>query len=538
MAKFRYDHFGVMIDCSRNAVMSVPALKRFLPLLKRMGYNTVMLYTEDTYEVEGEPYFGYMRGRYSVAEMKELDAFAASLGIEMIPCIQTLAHLNAALRWGNIPVDTGDIMLTDDPRTYELIDRMFATLSQCFASRMIHVGMDEAHMLGRGRHLDLHGYETSTDCIRRHLAKVCEIAEKYGYTVQIWSDMFFRSWNGGQYHCYKKTVPPEVIAAVPKNVTLAYWDYYHQGYAAYDAMIANHRQITDNIWFAGGAWTWKGMVPLNDYSLRTMRPALDACRDNRVRNVYITLWGDDGAECSRYAVLPSLFYLAQYARGVTDEAVIRQRFKRMFGLSFDDFMKLDLPNQLPTNQDAVNPSKYMLMADCLNDFLDYTVAPGSGEKYAAWERELAAVAKKSRTYGYLFDTEAKLCGVLKYKYELGLRTREAYERGDQAELRRLAEQDYAAVIRLLPRLRDALEKQWFRENKPCGFDVQDLRFGGLLQRIKSTKKRILDYVNGKIDRIEELDEPLLPYGSEKGKAVDRNMYYQYATTNVYSNFLA
>ena len=90
---------GVMIDLSRNAVMSLPALKDFLTVLKKFGYNTVFLYMEDTYEVEGEEYFGYMRGRYSVEEMKEIDEFCTSIGIEAIPCIQTLAHLNALMRW-------------------------------------------------------------------------------------------------------------------------------------------------------------------------------------------------------------------------------------------------------------------------------------------------------------------------------------------------------------------------------------------------------------------------------------------------------
>ena len=60
MAK-KFDSLGVMIDMSRNAVMSIPSLKRYLPILRKMGYTTVFLYTEDTYEVDGEPYFGYMR---------------------------------------------------------------------------------------------------------------------------------------------------------------------------------------------------------------------------------------------------------------------------------------------------------------------------------------------------------------------------------------------------------------------------------------------------------------------------------------------
>ncbi len=71
-----HKHFGVMLDCSRNAVPKVSALKKFMDALQKMGYNTLELYGEDTYEVEGEPYLGYMRGRYSASEIKELDAYA------------------------------------------------------------------------------------------------------------------------------------------------------------------------------------------------------------------------------------------------------------------------------------------------------------------------------------------------------------------------------------------------------------------------------------------------------------------------------
>ena len=35
MAKYRFDKFGVMIDCSRNAVMSVEGLKNYFTILKK-----------------------------------------------------------------------------------------------------------------------------------------------------------------------------------------------------------------------------------------------------------------------------------------------------------------------------------------------------------------------------------------------------------------------------------------------------------------------------------------------------------------------
>ena len=55
-----------------------------------MGLDMLMLYAEDSYVVPERPYFGYMRGRYSADETREIDRYAQMLGIELIPCMQTL----------------------------------------------------------------------------------------------------------------------------------------------------------------------------------------------------------------------------------------------------------------------------------------------------------------------------------------------------------------------------------------------------------------------------------------------------------------
>ena len=106
-------YFGVMLDMSRNAVMKPQQVKTFASLIRKMGYNMLQLYTEDTYEVENEPYFGYMRGRYTQDELKDIVSYCESIGVEVIPCIQTLAHLAQIFRWkpyGGIN-DFADILL-------------------------------------------------------------------------------------------------------------------------------------------------------------------------------------------------------------------------------------------------------------------------------------------------------------------------------------------------------------------------------------------------------------------------------------------
>jgi hypothetical protein len=219
------------------------------------------------------------------------------------------------------------------------------------------------------------------------------------------------------------------------------------------------------------------------------------------------MWGDCGAECSRYTLLPSLFYVAQYAKGITDESVIKAKFKRLIGIDFDDFIKLDDINMVKGDEDIhqIPTPKYALYSDCFAGFLDVTMKEGGSEYFASLSKELASIAKKSRKYGYLFDTQAKLCDVLAIKYELGIKTYNAYKRGDREELRRLANEDYAKLIPLVERFARALEKQWFTENKPFGFDVQDIRIGGVIKRLSSCRRRLLDYANGKIEKIDELE---------------------------------
>lgn len=71
-----------------------------------------------------------------------------------------------------------------------LIDRMFASIADSFSSRIIHIGMDEAHLLGRGRYADLHGIEDRFSIMAQHLQRVCEIGEKYGFRFLMWSDTY------------------------------------------------------------------------------------------------------------------------------------------------------------------------------------------------------------------------------------------------------------------------------------------------------------------------------------------------------------
>ncbi len=132
------------------------------------------------------------------------------------------------------------------------------------------------------------------------------------------------------------------------------------------------------------------------------------------------------------------------------------------------------------------------------------VAPGTGAQYAACADRLSS-GICNQTWGYLFATQKALCEVLGLKAELGIRTHQVYAGRDRQALAGLLA-DYQEVEKRIEAFYQALRRQWFRENKPHGLDVQDIRLGGLLQRVRSCKERLQALFDGEIDRIEELEE--------------------------------
>lgn len=370
--------FGTMLDCSRNAVPNLHTLKKWVDLTASLGYNTLLLYTEDTYEVTDEPYFGYMRGRYSQAELRELDAYANERGMTIMPCIQTLAHLYAIKRWPEYwpHFDTDDILLAGDERVYTLIDHMFRSLAASLSCRTIHLGMDEAEMFARGRYYNQHGDCNRSQALLAHLQRVCEIGETYGFRFLIWSDMFFKLATGGQYYAQNAQIDESVREKIPANVELVYWDYYSADEAHYDGMIEAHQKLKPSTWFAGGLWKWTGYAPHNGYSMKITKAALASCREHGVQDVFLTMWGDDGGECSPFTLLPSLFYASELAKGETDDETIKAHFAQRFGAAFDDFMQLDLPGTRNGLDDNVrNLDKFLLYNDPFMGMMDQTVCP-------------------------------------------------------------------------------------------------------------------------------------------------------------------
>ncbi len=539
----QFGTFCYMADMSRNAVYNVAAGKRMLRYLALMGYNSMMLYTEDTYEIPEYPYFGRMRGRFSRAELRELDDYADMLGIELIPCIQALAHVNALFRWPCFaPIrDINDILLVGEEKTYQLIDDALKSCAASFRSRRINLGMDEAHMLGRGQYLNRNGFEKKSSIMLKHLDRVMELCRKNGFSPMIWSDMFFRMQFGGAYYVSEGEISEEVRSKVPEDLTLIYWDYYNKSEKLLNHMVHCHKQFDRPTFFAGGAWKWSGFVAHNAKSLDVSPHQIKACLEGGIRDMIVTGWGDDGAEASQFSVLPTMLYWAE--RGYNNEDDLAARCLECFAIGYDELMKLDTPDNLPGVDPAlrvVSPSKYLLFNDPLEGLMDAHLDAATAADAYREKAEILLANTEDPNFGLQFANMGLLCRLMAHKCDFTLRVREAYLADDKAALAKLVD-EVPVIIEYLNDFLVAFRKQWYSENKTYGFAVQELRVGGLRERMTSAAERIQAYLDGAIQKIEELEEPVLPVGSlpnrEDSPYIQNNSWARQVTACVLGHYM-
>lgn len=514
----KFETIGFMPQCASGS-LTVESVKEVIRYMARMGMNFLMLYTEEAYEVEDLPYHGYMRGRYTQAELKECDEYADLFGIEMIPCIQTLAHLRAALRWNytNEIKDTDDVLLVGEDKTYEFLEKTIQAAIAPYKSRRIHLGLDEAATLGRGQYLRKHGHESQIEIFAKHLKTLVKMTNKLGLQPMMWSDMYLSlSSPIGDMYDPDLNVPQEIADEAPEELELVYWDYYNEDKDAYRKAIDQHRKFKAKTIFAGGIWLWNGLVPNLEKTVATTRQALEVCKEKKVSEVFATVWG---TAPSIYTALPGLQLYAEYGYQdeVTDE-LLKQRFKACV---HEDWEAFEVISQLDyiTDRRAQNwynpsdPASFLLWQNIMLGLFDKHIENmdtfGYYEKLA---EDLAAWEEKSgfkRTFRYYKE----LARTLSLKADIGVRIKNAYDANDRTALTHLAEQVLPDIRVRLEGLRLAHMEMWIECRKPFGMERLDLQYGSLIASADTAVYRIQSFLKGDVDVLEEMEEERLYYGN-------------------------
>ena len=498
---------GMMLDMSRGGVMTVEAVKGMIDAHAALGLNLMMLYTEDTYTVPEAPYLGYLRGRYTEKELREMDDYAAESGVELVPCVQTLAHLEQFLQWDvNRDIKDNDcVLMIDEPKTYAWIRAALTALRRCFRTNRIHIGMDEAHGVGLGEYYQKHGAVNRFELLNRHLNRVVDICKELGFKPIMWSDMFYRLGSkNNDYYDTDAVVPESAIAQIP-DVALCYWDYYHTDEPFYAGMLEGHRKMGKEVVFAGGIWTWSGILPHVRKTNATMYPALRACLKAGIGTVLATSWGDDGCETDYRLALNQLPIYSEHVWLGEDctRAEVERMGERLTGLSEACFNAM---GAFYADDEDRRPGKGLFYCDPL-----YPLTEGLWDLTGYREGLEEGVKTLER---HLDDSRCEYAWLamrialekLNWVNEL----RPAYLRGDKAVVLAMANEKLPAMRELYVKMMSVWREQWESGRKRNGWETICARLGAVIARLDDVQRILIRWADGTSERVEELDETPLP----------------------------
>ena len=258
---------------------------------------------------------------------------------------------------------------------------------------------------------------------------------------------------------------------------------------------------------------------------------LNLCEKRGIDRIIVTSWGDDGGEASQFSTLASMLYYAERNyRDTVDAEWLELRSVDCFDTTFTDMLAFDAPDELtgakPSKNDRpCNPSKYLLYNDLFERLMDCHVDVVNAPKDFKRSAERLMKLKDNKSFGYAFLTLGYMCEVLALKCDMGHRIYDAYESKDRTALAHIANEHIPQIVDYLEKFIVSYRNQWYQENKTFGFITQEIRLGGLKERILSCRNRLVQYVNGEIDRIEELECEALPITTEKdGEYINFNKW--------------
>ena len=536
-----FEYIGWQMDVSQtNALPKLEQMEELLCRIALMGMNRLVLYMEDSFEIPEEPYFGYMRSRYSESELRAIDDIADIFGIEVFAAVEGLSHLSKVLRWhpyGDMQEDAATLLVGEE-RTYRFLEHLIDAATKPFRSKNVIVFLDEAFNLGKGTSLEKSGeYRESFYYMKQHIPRLIEMCRERGLNMITSGDMFMVASNPDEDNFFKKLyaikgpLSKEIIDAADWPVDYLLWDYSHHDESTYEALIKRYREFGKCEFFLAGIWNWLGFGVDYDKTFATVIPAARACKKNGIKDFVVTTWGcDAGMENFWSDNLLGLQLVAEHSYGdEPSDSELAERFFACTGCNMNDFLELSYVDHVYGQRtgegpDYVNLSRTVMWQDLLFGKYDYHIKDNSlAEHFKTVAEKLEAAAERNGNYGKYLATRALLARVLEIKATIGVRITTAYRKRDIYAMCGFISTVLPELKKRVLLLRDSHRDLWYSVHKPMGWEAEDARYGVLLSRIDSAIYRLQRHINGWDKTLPELEAERL--SASGGEEMPRTLTY-------------
>ncbi|MFP6655557.1 MAG: family 20 glycosylhydrolase, partial [Myxococcota bacterium] len=296
-------------------VPSQKTLEALVDLCSRLRLNVLMLYIEHTFDFRQHPKIGQGASPLNADNILSLDAYAADRGVELIPCLQSLGHMERILgidRYAHLAESDRLWSLSpSNPATYSFLKELYDEFLPLFRSTRFNANCDEPFDLGRGQSKKRAPKKTAGQLFANHVQKLDQLAAGHNKSLMIWADFAYQH--------------PQELSKIDRSVVLLDW-WYEESFDA--DRIRKLRRPGFGVWVCPGTSSWNCLFPRVPNSLGNIARWSAAGKKHRAQGLLNTDWGDFGHLNALGVSLYSYAFGAQH--GWSGE-VEPKAFDRAFG---------------------------------------------------------------------------------------------------------------------------------------------------------------------------------------------------------------
>jgi len=204
------------IDC-RAEVMTMDAIKALATDLSKKGINTMLIEWEATFPFDKHATLCNQYA-FSAAQVNDLVAHCAKLGIEIIPLQNCFGHCEYILRhnryWGlrENSKDPSQVCPLKVREAVPIFTEIFREVAALHPSKYFHIGGDETYLLGSCKEcMVVTEKEGKSRLFVDYVKAMSKIVIDMGKTPVIWADIILKY--------------PEALAELPRELIFVDWNY-------------------------------------------------------------------------------------------------------------------------------------------------------------------------------------------------------------------------------------------------------------------------------------------------------------------------
>ncbi len=276
-----FAHRTVYDDISRGPISTMAYLKKQVERLAELKINYLSFYIEHVVQPVSRPDFAPPDGKLTIAQIKELSAYAAKYHVQLIGSFQSFGHFEKIL---SLPQyrsmgATANMISPLDTAAQHFLSDVIGELCDAFSAPFFNVNCDETFDLGKGSSKSYTDSVGVTKYYADHIKFLYDIVKRHNKKLMMWGDIALEH--------------EEMLDILPKDIIYLTWEYGAQ--TSFDKWILPFQKRGLEFMVCPGILNSYRMFPDMVMATANIDGFVKEGKEKGATGVVTTVWDDGGA---------------------------------------------------------------------------------------------------------------------------------------------------------------------------------------------------------------------------------------------------